>query len=181
MSQLLRFRLVHLFIATATIAITIVFPAATFVFLLALLLLFIYVALTTVHNALVLKTSKRPKLINGAFLLAHYFAILSIVGWAASSFWLVRHHVQGVATIDIGPYAIGLTVGEYYTADARWSVVPASWMAPVNWPRIQLPATPPPYRQSFEMWIPFWLLTAIPIGLLVLVYSLRKKLLTSLS
>ena len=180
MRQLLQFRLVHLFVATAAITITIVFPAAAFASLLTLVLFFALATTIAIHNLLAPTGSRRPRLLKVAFALAHGVVILSVAGWVASSFWLVRHHIQNVATIDIGPYAIGLTIGEYYTADARWSVVPASWMAPVRWPRIQLPASPPPYRQSFEVWFPFWLLTAIPGVLLVLVYSFRKLLLTPL-
>ena len=160
LTNAMQFRIQTLLIGIAIIAVTLAFPAASFVLL--LIVSFCMIVTTVVHSTTVFSehpTQSPSRLLLRSCSLA--IAILSVVGWVASEFWLVRHHIQNVATLDIGPHAIGLTIGEYYTADRQWSVVPASWMTPENTPRIQFATSPPPYQQSFEMWIPFWLLLVI--------------------
>src|SRR4030095_6650630 len=116
MRGLPQFRLFHIFIATFVIAITLVFPAIAFASLLIVLLFFAFTAASVIHRWVARTISTRTKSLETAFALAQLVFVLSAVGWIASSFWLIRHHIQNVATIDIGPYAIGLTLGGYYSA-----------------------------------------------------------------
>lgn len=73
-------------------------------------------------------------------------------------------------TLPRSPWSLtpwGLTLGEYHTADPGWLIVDASWMAPEIWPRIQLPSYRPNERRSFKIWLPYWVLLSICVGVLV--------------
>lgn len=49
------------------------------------------------------------------------------VAWPLSHRFLMRHHVQHVATLELVHSWIGISVGTYWTADPGWSKAPATW------------------------------------------------------
>lgn len=171
MHRLRQFTLADVGVLTAVVAALLAGPIVSFL-ILVVTLIFLSVCTFLGLIAVVVRDARLipNRMLRPAVSMSKILAALTLTCWIASEQFSIKHNHPEIATLEVEQYGVGLTCG-IYLAPIRpgWNVsrhIPYPGETyPGHYPRLRLPMNEP-YRQHFEMWLPFWLILAIPITLL---------------
>jgi len=155
--RIFRFTLRDVLLWTAFVGFGAVFPLGV---LLALLVVTVFLTARRVTHFV---SPRKPIAGEWSALQPVPYAMLLLLAlaWPISHRYLIRHHIQHIATIEFVHDWIGITLGTYWTAESGWSTVPANWASNLRDPLIRFPTATNADGTLIQMTLPYLYVTIL--------------------